>query len=136
MKNEKPRVRMGSLAYKIGMRHSSFKNFCNLFDIRCKEEVNKDSYMSAELADHFVRYEFLARMYNADYYSDKTPKSIGNLLQRNEDDVLQAIKAIDPSYFVEGHFKRKSEYSLRYLSSFEVDKHLDGNYDFLAFVEK
>lgn len=136
MKNEKSRVRMGSLAYQIGLRHSSFKTFCALFEINFKEEVKKDNYISAEMAEHISKYEYVARIYNRDYYSDKTPNYIANLFQRNEEDVLKAIKAIDASYFIDGQFKEKTEYSLRYISSFKIDKYLGGNYEFLSYNEK
>lgn len=135
MKNEKLRVRRGSLAYEVGLRHSSFKTFCFLFEINFKEKMDKDSYMCAELAGQIRKYEFIARMYNRDYYSDKTPKYIADLFQRKEEDVLRAIKEIDPSYFSQGEFTEKKIHSLRYISSFEIDKYLGGNYDFLSYRE-
>lgn len=136
MKNENSRIRMGSLAYQIGLRHSSFKTFCALFEINFKEKVHKDNYMSVEMAEHITKYEFVARIYNRDYYSDKSPNYIANLFQIDEEDVLKAIKDIDSSYFTDGQFKEKTEYSLRYISSFEIDKHLGGNYEFLSYNEK
>ena len=135
MKNEKSRVNMRLLTKKTGLRYSALKPFCNLFNITFKEEVNDNNYMSADLAEHIMKCEFITRMYNSDYYCDKSPEYIANLFQRKVEDVLKAIKVIDSSYFIDGQFKEKTKYSLRYISSFEIDKYLGGNYDFLSYNE-
>ena len=133
MKNEKLPTRMGTVAYKLGLRHASFRRFCKLFAVAVDHPYLIDSELSPELAAHLFQFEVFARLYEHDYYRDKSPEHIAHLVGRKSDDVMAVLQKIRPEYFINGVYTPKEKLNLRYLSSFEVDKLLGGNYDFLSY---
>lgn len=133
MEQEKLPTRLGSVAYQTTGRHASFRRFCELFDINLGKTFDKDADMSTDLSAHLFRFEIFARMYEADYYQDKSPEDIGKFLGRKTEEILEALKVLHPDYFLNEHYTPKKEYNLKYVSSFEIDKYLGGNYDFLKY---
>ena len=128
--------RMGTVAYRLTGRHASFIRFCKLFDIDLGKQFDKDSVLSNEVLNHLNKYEMFARLYEGDYYASKTPKSIALFLNRREVDVLEALKSLRPNFFKNFAEGKSTENSLKYFSSFEVDKYLGADYSFLKFTGK
>ncbi|TXF74980.1 hypothetical protein [Chryseobacterium sp.] len=133
MENEKLPTRMGTVAYRTTGRHASFQRFCELFEINLEKPFDKDSRISAECSAHIFKFQIFAILYEQDYYRKKSPQEIAAFLGRKTDNVLGILQKIRPNYFINGVYTPKENHNLRYLSSFEVDKHLGGNYDFLSY---
>ena len=133
MENEKLTTRLGSVAFRTTGRHSSFRRFCELFEINLGKPFDKDTDMSTDLSAHLFRFEVFVRLYEHDYYRDRSPKDIAKLLGRKTEEILEALKVLHPDYFMKGHDTPKKENNLKYVSSFEIAKYLGGNYDFLSY---
>ena len=128
-------TRMGAVAYKLSGRHASFKRFCKLFNIDLGKNFNKDHHISNELSNHLFKFEIFARLYEMDYYKEKSPEIIANFLGKNTDDVIKALRNLEPQLFSPIGLMMNKEYNFKYISSFEIDKYLGGNYDFLSYRE-
>ena len=99
MENEKLPTRIVTVAYRLGLRHTSFRRFCELFDINLGKTFDKDADISTDLSAHLFRFEIFARMYESDYYQDKSPEDIGKFLGRKTEEILEALKVLHPDYF-------------------------------------
>lgn len=135
MKNEKTPTRMGSVARQLTGKHASFIRFCKLFDIDLGKPFDKGSHITEKLSEHLFRFEIFARLYEMDYYKKKSIEIIANFLDREIDEVLSAIKHLKPHFFGENGLVKEEYVTLPTISSFEVDKYLGGNYDFLSYSE-
>jgi hypothetical protein len=126
--------RFGHVTYtKLGIRHATLIHFCRDFDIKIQLEVespservvDKDSYLSPNFVYFLMENKTFIRMYDLDYYSNKTVEIISNKIGRKEQEIEE--------YFQSQKYKIDTKYPYRYLSSYKIDYELGEIYEFLRY---
>ncbi|MDG4949781.1 ATP-binding protein [Weeksellaceae bacterium KMM 9724] len=127
-----------NVAFQLGLRQSTIRHFCRYFEIPLYEQFIKDEWSGTPILKvEFIRYlqqnaEFLLD-FQEDYYKDKTPTIISQTINRDLVEVETYLKNNHPNYFKDGVFMEHMKLSLRYVSSYNIDYRLGGDYGFLKF---
>lgn len=126
--------RFGHVTYtKLGIRHATLMSFCKDFAIKIPLKTNsssngiisKDSYLAPNFVYFLMEIKIFIRIYELDYYSNKTVEIIANKIGRK-------VKEIE-DYLLSRKYSLDNKYPYRYLSSYKLDYELGGNYDFLKY---
>ncbi|MPR35863.1 hypothetical protein [Salmonirosea aquatica] len=127
-------TRFGHVTYtKLGIRLSTLVFFCKDFEIDLLQNRKPSSVTNTlkeiVLEDNFVFFllenKTFIRIYNLDYYSNKTIEIISNKIGRQEHEIQQ--------FFEARKYKIDNRYPLRYISSYKIDYELGGDYNFLRY---
>lgn len=127
-------TRYGHVTYtKLQIRHSTLMYFCNDFNIDIsssvispsKQIVNKNSILDANFVYFLMENKTFIKIYNIDYYSNKTIEIISNKIGRKEQEIEEYLRI--------RKVRIDHKYPLRYISSYKIDYQLGGNYDFLKY---
>lgn len=130
--------KLSNIAYSIGIRQVSVFHFCNNFGISIsKHVIIADYYPDTILSDELIKFLFdnkiFLQKYDEDYYSDKNPEYIANLLNRDLKEVDSFLRKKCPKYYISGYFSAPGRYSLRYISSYKLDLEMGSDYSHLTF---
>ena len=127
-------TRFGHVTYtKLEIRHATLIHFCNAFNIDIsssvispsKQIVNKDSILDANFVYFLMENKTFIKIYDIDYYSNKTIEIISNKIGRKEQEIEEYLRI--------RKVRIDNKYPLRYISSYKIDYQLGGNYDFLKY---
>lgn len=131
----------GSVTFKLGLRQSTVKHFCRDFNLK-----NGNQYLfTGNISSDIIQPELIELLeknitfllkYQDDYYSDKTPEIIADLLNISQEIIENYLKTNYPNYYENGFFTPKTSYSLRYVSSYLIGKNLGKVYSCLSLDEK
>lgn len=126
--------RFGHVTYTmLGIRHATLKSVCRDFNIEIllnfnlstSRGIGKDSILDSNFVYFLIENKTFIRMYELDYYSNKTIEIIANKIGRKEDEIEEYLQL--QKYQVD------TRYPFRYLSSYKIDYLLGGRYDFLKY---
>jgi len=130
-------TRFGHVTFtKLEIRHATLRKFCSDFDIeiikRDKHSSIRSDDINCMLDDNFVYFllenKTFIKIYDLDYYSNKTVEIISNKISRKEVEI--------ENYLQIRKFNISQRYPYRYLSSYKIDYDLGGNYAFLKYDGK
>lgn len=135
MNNQKPiQTRLGSVAYTLlEIRRATLQNFFTHFNINYVQYCDDDKpclFKDLKLTPNFVFFlienKTFIKLYEQDYYSDKSIEIIANKIYRKENDVID--------YFAGQDYKISQKYPYRYRSSYAIDFALQKDkYKFLNY---
>lgn len=127
-------TKIGSIVFTVlSIRRATLFNFCKHFNIEINSQIKQFKQgtliKDQELKDNFIYFlienKTFIKLYEQDYYLDKSIEIIANKIAKKETDIL--------NYFAENNFKLNSKYPYRYISSYKVDFDLGSNYNFLKY---
>lgn len=126
------------IAELIGIRQVSIFHFCKDFDIPLSQystaaELYSDTLLNDELAAFLLENKVFLRKYDKDYYADKTPLYMTNVVNVELSEIESFLKIKFPKYYSKGHFETTGPYSLRYCSTYKLHKEMGANYAHLTF---
>lgn len=126
--------RFGHVTYtKLGIRHATLLSICKDFNIQIQLEttssprrnIDKDCYLHPNFVYFLMENKTFIRMYELDYYSNKTLEIISNKIGRKE-------KVIE-EYLLSQKYNIDNKYPYRYLSSYKIDYEFGEVYEFLNY---
>lgn len=131
---------VNEIAKIINIRQVSIRHFCSDFKINLFEHIEENGYFASyshikiDFANYLLSIKDFLFEYDEDYYSDKSVEYIAKKTNRSIDDInIYLIKHYPHYYNSKGIFTPLKNYTLRYISSYQIDFNLGKDYSHILW---
>ena len=127
--------RIGSIVFSVlGIRRATLFHFCRHFEIDIYKEIEnydsskpiQDQHLTHNFIYFLIENKIFLNFFEEDYYLDKSIEIIANKINRKTAEI--------ENYFKLKELKIDKKYPYRYISSYQIDYALNGNYNFLKYL--